>query len=101
MPHKDPEKRREANREAQRRYRARRGFRLRQPLYLDEAIRVLGLERTKSGRIPALRDIDHAYKRMIATVHPDRAPGTDGGRLVALATLAMETIRFWKRNSNA
>ena len=98
MPHKDPEARRKANRDAQRRYRERRGPRLRQRMYVDEAMRVLGLERTKTGYIPGQRDVERAYRRMVMTVHPDRAPGNDGGRLVDLAGIARETLLYWKRN---
>ena len=99
MPYKDPNKRREANRDAQRRYRARRGPRLRQEMYLDEAMRVLGVKRTKTGRLPGPQVINLAYRRMAATVHPDRAPGEDGGRLVNLATMARDTLHYWKRTT--
>ena len=98
MPYKDPEKRRKANRESQQRYRNRRAPLFRQEMYIDEAMRVLGLEYKdkKLGTFPSELDIKRAYHRMVATVHPDRAPGEEGGRLVKLATDAHHTLRFWK-----
>ena len=98
MPYKDPEKRREANREAQQRYRNKRAPRYHQKMYIDEAMRVLGLEYKGKHRqlFPSEAVINKAYIGMVATVHPDRSPGTDGGRLVKLATDARETLRFWK-----
>ena len=99
MPYKDPEKRRRANREAQQRYRNKRAPLFRQEMYVDEAMRVLGLEYKgkKGGTFPSEKVIKTAYRRMISTVHPDRSPGTDGGRLVKLATDAHETLRWWKK----
>ena len=98
MPYKDPEKRRKANREAQQRYRNKRAPLYRQEMYVDEAMRVLGLEYKgkKGGTFPSDQVIKSAHRRMIATVHPDRAPGEDGARLVKLATDANETLKWWK-----
>ena len=93
MPYKDPERRRQANRDAQRRYRraritARHGLQMR----VSEARIVLGIDRDLTART-----ITAALRKMTKTVHPDQNPGPDAARLMALANAAAETLRYWSK----
>lgn len=95
MPYKDPNRQRQANREAQRRYRQRHLSvpKMGLPLRVSEARIILGVE----GRLTKTK-IKQAYMRMSITIHPDKNSGEDVKRLSALANDANKTLMYWYKH---
>ena len=95
MPYKDPERQRQANRKAQRRYRQRHSSipKMGMPLRLPEARLILDVK----GRLTKTK-IKQAFMRMSLTVHPGKNSGNDADRLSALANDANKTLMYWYEN---